>query len=114
LLAPWDDGSVVVMPPPPLPDRMTLLEDKVDALTGRVDVLAERVGNLEARTGDLTTEMRTGFRALEYQIRESEQRLRAGFKESIKESEEETRRQMRVLHEAVLENMAKLGEGRAS
>lgn len=114
------------MTPPAPADRVTVLEGKVDTLSDRVDTLTDRVDTLtdrvdtlaiETREGftrvdaefvNVRTEMRTGFQALEYQIGASEE----GTQAAIRGSGEETRRQMRILHEEVLDRIARLGEGR--
>lgn len=121
------------MTPPAPADRVTVLEGKVDTLSDRVDTLAGRIDTLVDRVDTLTdrvdtlaidtregftrvdaefvnvrTEMRTGFQALEYQIGASEE----GTHAAIRGSQEETRRQMRILHEEVLDRIARLGEGR--
>ena len=79
------------MPDVTLENRVEILEEKVEALAA----LPARVGRLEEQFLQLRQEMRDGFSAVRQEIREGD---------------EETRSYMRVLHEDVIERIARIGE----
>ena len=80
------------MPPQPLARRVEILEEKVDAL----GQLPARVTRVETELAALRTELRAEFAAVRVEIHDGE---------------EETRRQMRILHEDVISRIALLQEG---
>src|SRR5262245_8798924 len=92
----------ICMPKPPLPERVTILEQKVEIL----ESLPERVTALELQIVQLRSEMHDEFSAIRGELRGGDARLReeiravdAGLREEIRSGDEETRRFMRVLHE---------------
>jgi hypothetical protein len=95
--------------------RVRVLEEKVQAL----EELPARVTSIEMQIVQLRTEMRDEFSAVRAEIRAGDYALR----EEMRDGNEQLRRdmvdvndrtltQMRVLHEEVLERIAKLDEGR--
>jgi hypothetical protein len=116
------------MSPQPLADRVDRLEKRVSVLEqipARLDSLESQILLLrtemreeflavrtEIHAGDaaLGEEIRTGDAALHEEIRACDAALRG----EIRSGDEETRRLMRVLHEEVLERIARIGEGQAS
>ena len=106
-----DDATVVVVVRETLTRRVEVLEEKV----GLLSVLPDRLTSLQAGVAALRTEMRAGFAALRAEMQEREERLRAEMREGqenlrveMRTGDEETRRLMRVLHEDVIERIARL------
>ena len=81
------------MQKPSIVSRIEILERKVDAL----EELPSRVTALESQVRQLRVDMSAECLAVRHEIREGD---------------EETRRQMRVLHEDLVSRIAVLGEGR--
>ena len=82
--------------------RLEIMEMAVQSLAGlpgQVAALDTRVASLELQFLQFREETRSEFSALRTEVREGDQ---------------QTRTEMRVLHEEVLERIALLGEGRAS
>jgi len=82
--------------------RLEIMEMAVQSLAGlpgQVAALDTRVASLELQFLQFREETRSEFSALRTEVREGD---------------EQTRAEMRVLHEEVLERIALLGEGRAS
>jgi hypothetical protein len=111
------------MSPESLRVRVARLERRVEIL----EQLPERVSALESQIVLLRDEMRSEFSAtramsrqgddtvvksLREEIRESNENTVRMLREEIRAGDEETRRYMRVLHEAVIQRIATLGEGR--
>lgn len=86
--------------PQDLEKRVEILEDKVELL----EQLPARVGALESQVLQLRDEMRA-----EFSVTRSE--LRSELRQEIRDGDEETRRLMRVLHEEVLARIETLGRG---
>ena len=74
------------MRPHPLEKRVDILEQQMTELRG----LPERVGRVESQLSQLRTEMRAEFSAV---------------RQDMVNGDEETRRQMRVLHEEVIDRL---------
>jgi chromosome segregation ATPase len=103
-----------------LPGRMTSLEGRMGSLEGRMGSLEERMGSLEERMGlleervasleeqvsQLRSEMRTEFSNVRGEMRE----MRAELIARMDAGDQETRTLMRVLHEDVIDRIARLGE----
>ena len=112
------------MPPETLANRVTILERKMQSLEG----LPDRVASLEVQIVQFRAEVREEFSAVREEMRALGETLRAeirGLGESlrgesqslaetlraeIRAGDDETRRQMRVLHEAVIARFALLDE----
>jgi hypothetical protein len=91
----------------PLVRRIEILEGDVNALRQLPEQVSAVAADLAALRGDVTrlhgdvTQLRGNVRA-EF----------AAVREEIRTGDEETRRQMRVLHEEVISRIALLDEGR--
>jgi hypothetical protein len=127
------------MSPQPLADRVDSLEKRVSLLEripARLDSLESQIVLLRTemreefsaiRTeflardneslGALREEIRTGDeetrRVLREEIHAGDEETRRVLRDEIRGGDEETRRFMRVLHEEVLERIARIGEGTA-
>ena len=73
--------------------------------------LPARVAALETEVGALRVEMREEFATQRQEIRGDPNELRTALRTEIREGDEETRRQMRILHEDVISRIALLQEG---
>ena len=93
-----------------LPARMTALELQI--LQSREEVRAD----FSATRAELRAEIRAANAALRNElraeIRAANDALRDELRSEIRGGEEETRRYMRILHEEVLDRLARLDEGR--
>ena len=69
----------------------------------RIEILEQKVGDLQSLPDRMT--------AVESQILQLRGEMRDGFS-AMRDGDDETRRQMRVLHEEVLSRIALLQEGR--
>ena len=85
-----------------VPVRMTRLEDRFGGLEGRFGVLERRVTGVEVQILQLRTEMHDGFSAV-LEVVES------GSK-ATRQLIEETRTDMRVLHEELVSRIKTLGK----
>ena len=93
--------------PIPLVRRIEILEGDVNALRQLPDQVSAVAAELAALRGDFTQ--------LQGDVTQFKRDMRAEFaavREEIRTGDEETRRQMRVLHEEVISRLALLGEGR--
>lgn len=106
------------------------LETRMDRLERRVEILEqlpERVTALESQIVLLRDEMRSEFSALRGEIRAGDEQVVKTLREEIRAGDEETRRvltdrmeflydanerYMRLLHEDLVERIARLKEGR--
>jgi hypothetical protein len=79
-----------------------------EPLAKRVDVLESDMTSLKGELREFRAEVHERFERLEVTIRRGDEDTRG----LIRESEDETRRLMRGLHEDVLERIARIGEGR--
>ena len=75
----------------------------------RFDATAASLG---AQITQLRDEMRVEFFAVHDEIRTIDEAVRTDLTEAIRGGDEETRRFMRVLHEDLVERIARLGEAR--
>ena len=78
--------------------RGDILEDKVETLSD----LPQRVTAVEANLAALRTEMHQGFARVDGRL--------DALRKEVQEGDEETRRQMRVLHEDVIARLALIHE----
>ncbi len=106
-----------------LNERVEILEQRMEGLY----TLPDRVNGLESQILQLRGEMRDGFSATDRRFdqvegriqevdEETRRQMRALHEEALtrlREGDEETRRYMRVLHEDVISRIALLQEGRA-
>jgi hypothetical protein len=102
-----------------LPDRMSAVEGRLGSVEGRLGVVEGRLGVVEGRLGVVegrlgVVEGRLGvvedrLSAVAVQIVQLRTTMHDGFS-ALRESDEETRRHMRILHEEVLTRIAQLGE----
>ena len=90
------------MPPDTLASRVTILEHKMQSLEGPPD----RVASLEVQIVQFRAEVREEFSA----VRQGMPTLGETLRAEMRAGDEETRRQMRVLHEEVIARIALLDE----
>ena len=90
------------MPPQTLANRVAILENKMPSLEGLLD----RVASLEVQISQFRAEVRMEFSA----VREEMGDLGKTLRSEIRAGDEETRREMRVLHEEVIARIALLDE----
>jgi len=90
------------MPPETLANRVAILEHKMQSLEG----LPDRVASLEGQVSQFRADVRMEFSAVRQEMHDLAETLRA----EIRAGDEETRRQMRVLHEEVIARFALLDE----
>ena len=90
------------MPDIALDRRVENLKQKVEELAA----LPARVGRLEEQIVQLRTEMRGEFSAVRQEMRT----MRDALRSEMRDGDEETRRYMRVLHEEVIDRIARIGE----
>ena len=95
------------------------LANKVDILERRMDTLEQlpaRFDRIEAQLLQFREEVREEFSAmrggLREEVREELSAMRGGLREEIRAGDDETRRQMRVLHEEVIGRLTLIQEGR--
>ena len=106
------------------------LEKRMDRLERRVEILEqlpERVTAVESQIVLLRDEMRSEFSAVRGEIRAGDEQVIKTLREEIRAGEEQTRRvltermeslfdanerHMRLLHEDLVERIARMGEGR--
>ena len=107
--------------PMPLVRRIEILEGDVYALRQLPDQVSAVAADLAALRGDVTqlqgdvsqlrgdlTELRGDFTQFQGEVRAEF----AAVRDEIRTGDEETRRQMRILHEEVISRIALLAEGR--
>lgn len=95
-----------------LAERVGMLEGTVRALVtmpARMAGLEGRLATVEMQIVQLRAEMQGEFSAIRGDLRGLNERF-----DALYERGEDTRRYMRVLHEEVLDRMARLGEGRGA
>jgi hypothetical protein len=106
------------------------LEKRMDRLERRVEILEqlpERVTAVESQIVLLRDEMRSEFSAVRGEIRAGDEQVIKTLREEIRAGDEQTRRvltermeslfdanerHMRLLHEDLVERIARMGEGR--
>ena len=106
------------------------LEKRMDRLERRVEILEQlpqRVTALESQIVLLRDEMRSEFSAVRGEIRAGDEQVIKTLREEIRAGDEQTRRvltermeslfdanerHMRLLHEDLVERIARMGEGR--
>jgi predicted phage gp36 major capsid-like protein len=89
------------------------LEERVDMLERRFELLEqlpERVTALESQIVQLRNEMRAEFSATRAEARLGDERVMQTLRDEIREGDEETRRFMRVLYEDLVRRIELLGE----
>jgi hypothetical protein len=96
-----------------LEERVDILERTVEGVAG----LPARVEKLEVQVSQLRTEMRDEFSATRQELREGDEETRRQMHilhdeliDRIEGGDEETRRRMRILHEEVISRIKILGE----
>jgi hypothetical protein len=105
-------ASARVMARASLVRRVEILEDKVETLSD----LPQRVTAVEENLAALRTEMRQGFARVDGRLDGMDTRFThidgelATLRKEMREGDEETRRQMRVLHEDVIGRLALIQE----
>lgn len=93
--------------------RMTDLERlpaRMDRLTAEVGELRTEVGELRTEVSELRTEIRTEFTTVHREITAADERVMTILTARI----EDSRREMRVLHEDAIARIAVIGEGLAA
>lgn len=90
--------------------RIEVLEEKVDALAE----LPARVSSLEVQVLQLRTEMRDEFSVVRQEMRALSDDARGELRVEIRALEERLGTQMRVLHEEVIDRIARLDDGGAT
>jgi predicted phage gp36 major capsid-like protein len=88
------------------------LEERVDMLERRVELLEqlpERVTALEVQIVQLRDEMRAEFSATRAEAREGDEETPRVLRDEIRAGDQETRRFMRVLHEDLVARIEILG-----
>ena len=114
-----------------LPERVEMLEDtvrelitlpaRIEAVEGRLASVDGRVGSLQMQVVQLREELHGEFSAIRGEVAALGSDLRtemralnaetvARLETKIEAGDEETRRHMRLLHEDVIERIARLGE----
>ncbi len=100
--------------PIPLVRRIEILEGDVNALRQLPEQVSAVAADLAALRGDVT-QLQGDVTQLKLDITETRGEVRAEFaavRDEIRTGDEETRRQMRILHEEVISRIALLDEGR--
>jgi hypothetical protein len=107
--------------PMPLVRRIEILEGDVNALRQLPDRVSAVAADLAAVRGDVTqlqgdvTRLQGDVTRLQGDVTELKRDMHTEFaavRDEIRTGDEETRRQMRILHEEVISRLALLGEGR--
>jgi hypothetical protein len=91
------------------------LETRMDRLEQQVEILKqlpERVTALESQIVRLRDEMRSEFSAVRGEIRAGDEETRRVVSERMESLFDENERHMRLLHEDLVERIARTGEGR--
>jgi hypothetical protein len=91
------------------------LEQRMDSLERRVDILEQlpgRVTALETKIVQLRDEMRSEFSAVRADIRAGDEETRRVLTERMESLFEANERHMRLLHEDLVERIARSAEGR--
>ena len=95
--------------------RMTNVEGRLVRVDGRLDGVEGRLGNVESQIVQLrdALDVRTS-EILEVidSASKATQTMHEEVIRTVKEGDEETRRQMRVLHEDLVERIGRIGESR--
>ena len=92
-----------------LPSRMSGVETRLTSVEGRLTSVDGRLTSVEAQVVQLRSEMNGGFSALSYAVNALHADMVARF-EANDHKFEGLRRDMHLLHEDVLERIARLGE----
>jgi outer membrane murein-binding lipoprotein Lpp len=90
------------------------LEARMDNLERRVEILGQlpaQVAALGSQMLQLREEMRAEFSATRAETRTAIEESQRTLREEIKAGDEETRRQLRILHEDLVARIAMLGRG---
>ncbi len=98
----------------PLVRRIEILEGDVNALRQLPDRVSAVAADLAAVRGDVT-QLQGDVTRLQGDVTELKRDMHTEFaavRDEIRTGDEETRRQMRILHEEVISRLALLGEGR--
>jgi len=91
------------------------LEQRMDRLERRVEILErlpERVTAVESQIVLLRDEMRSEFSAVRTDIRTGDEETRRMLTERMESLFDANQRHMRLLHEDLVERIARMGEGR--
>jgi len=91
------------------------LEKRMDRLERRVEILErlpERVTAVETQIVLLRDEMRSEFSAVRTDIRTGDEETRRMLTERMESLFDANERHMRLLHEDLVERIARMGEGR--
>jgi len=91
------------------------LEKRMDRLERRVEILErlpERVTAVETQIVLLRDEMRSEFSAVRTDIRTGDEETRRMLTERMESLFDANQRHMRLLHEDLVERIARMGEGR--
>jgi hypothetical protein len=89
--------------------RLTSVEGRLTSVEGRLTSVEGLLTSVEAQIVQLLSEMNGGFSALSYAINAMNADMVARF-EAQDQKFEDLRREMHLLHEDVLERIARLGE----
>jgi len=96
--------------------RLGSVESRLGSVESRLGSVESRLGTVESQIVQLRTDMSDGFSATLQIIESSSKATQTMFDETqkiIRQGDEETRIQMRVLHEDLVKRIAVLGEARA-
>jgi hypothetical protein len=91
------------------------LSRRVDTLEQRMDLqeqLSDRLDGIESQLLKFGDEVRAEFSALRMEFRGESIELRGELRGEIRAGDEETRRQMRMLHQDVIARLTLIQEGR--
>jgi hypothetical protein len=91
------------------------LEKRMDSLERRMEILErlpDRVTALESQIVQLRDEMRSEFSAVRTDIRAGDEETRRVLTEQMQSLFDVSGRHMRLLHEDLVERIARMGEGR--
>ena len=91
------------------------LEQRMDMLERRVEILErlpDRVTALESQIVQLRDEMRSEFSAVRADIHAGDEQTRRVLTDRMESLFDENKRHMRLLHEDLVERIARTGEGR--
>lgn len=75
-----------------------------------LEALPERMASLEVQILQFREEVKAEFSAMRQEFRQELRQDVTRLESAIREGDEETRRFMRVLHEDVIERIARIGE----
>jgi chromosome segregation ATPase len=95
--------------------KVSDVESRLGTVESRLGTVESRVGIVESQIVQLRTDMGVGFSATLQIIESASRATQVMFDEThkiIRAGDEETRRQMRTLHEDLVQRIGVLGEGR--